>query len=203
MIFFKRKEEPLRQLRPSFRNKVFCVGLPKTGTSTLGKCFKELGYKHKSFDSSLTVRVRRGDLDSAFSEARRYEAFEDWPWFLIYENLAERFPHAKFILTYRKSAEAYAHSLWRFRKRKGVYEDDFQEPWWWREVVQSSPKRWDIDELCNYYIKHNRKVEEFFSKSPNNFISVCWENGDGWSKICQFLDKKVPDKKFPHLNRTS
>jgi len=30
-------------------------------------------------------------------------------------------------------------------------------------------------------------------------LVVCWENGDGWDKLCSFLNKRKPDEPFPHL----
>jgi hypothetical protein len=31
---------------------------------------------------------------------------------------------------------------------------------------------------------------------------VCWENGDGWKELANFLEKPVPDQPFPHINKT-
>lgn len=38
------------------------------------------------------------------------------------------------------------------------------------------------------------------SKLPNCLV-VCWENGDGWKELCEFLDVPIPDVPFPHLNK--
>ena len=46
------------------------------------------------------------------------------------------------------------------------------------------------------YITHNRAL----SKLPN-CITLCWEKGDGWNELCEFLGVDVPDKPFPHLNK--
>ena len=38
--------------------KVFGVGLQKTGTTTLGECFKMLGYKHLSYSRKAAWYIR-------------------------------------------------------------------------------------------------------------------------------------------------
>jgi len=38
------------------------------------------------------------------------------------------------------------------------------------------------------------------SKLPNCLV-VCWENGDGWKELCEFLNVPIPDVPFPHLNK--
>ena len=32
-------------------------------------------------------------------------------------------------------------------------------------------------------------------------MNIC-DNGDGWEKLCKFLDKEVPNADFPHNNKT-
>src|SRR6476619_5293405 len=86
------------QLRPVRAAKVVGIGLPKTGTTSLGYCFRRLGFKHRTYDMDLALQVKRNQLDEVLAEARRYEAFEDWPWFTIYRELDQTFPHSKFIL---------------------------------------------------------------------------------------------------------
>lgn len=34
---------------------------------------------------------------------------------------------------------------------------------------------------------------------PEN--EVCWETGDGWEKICEFLGEEISEHEFAHLNR--
>ena len=32
-------------------------------------------------------------------------------------------------------------------------------------------------------------------------MNIC-DNGDGWEKLCKFLDKEIPDVDFPHKNKS-
>ena len=39
--------------------------------------------------------------------------------------------------------------------------------------------------------QHNEMVKEFFKNDPNLLLILCWERGDGWDKLCPFLNKEV------------
>lgn len=163
--------------------KIFGVGLYKTGTTTLGQCFKILGYKHGGGHWNIL-----GDYWGEHSEkwpryyakifqrVRRFESFEDAPYCYVYEELDREFPNAKFILTLRKSPQALAESERRWH-------------------LSQANKHLSNEELCQIkkrYELHNEAVRAYFSGRPEKFLEVCWENGDGWQKLCDFLDCPVP-----------
>jgi len=75
-------------------NKVFCIGLNKTGTSSLHRLFGEIGR-----------RAYHGTDWHEWSQAdkrwQRYDAFSDgWP--AHFERLLRRYPQAQFILNTRR-----------------------------------------------------------------------------------------------------
>jgi hypothetical protein len=188
------------KLRPVKRNKVVGIGLPKTGTTSLGYCFRRLGFKHRSYDMDLALQVKRNQLDRALREVEKFEAFEDWPWFSIYRELDERFPNSKFILTLRKDTETYLASLKRHHDREGIRSSEFVKPYWWDEVFGVEPGNWDYQKSAERYERHNREVLEYFGDRINrDLIVVCWERGDGWAQLSRFLNKRCPDEPFPHL----
>ena len=188
------------QLRPVNREKVVGIGLPKTGTTSLGYCFRRFGYKHRTFDMDLAGQVKKNQLDVVLAEAEKYETFEDWPWFSIYKELDQRFPNSKFILTLRKDTETYVKSLQGHHERQGLRRKDFVKPHWWDEVFGVEPSQWDYGKSALRYERHNREVLEYFSGRINkDLLVVCWENGDGWNELGRFLNKRPPNESFPHL----
>jgi len=187
-------------VRPVRATKVVGVGLPKTGTTTLGYCFRRFGFKHRTFDMDLAVQLKRNNFGPVLKEAERYETFEDWPWFEIYRELDERFPNSKFILTLRKDTETYVTSLKGHHEREGIRNDGFVKPHWWNEVHGVEPNAWDYEKSAQRYERHNREVLEYFGGRMNkDLLVVCWENGDGWAKLGRFLNRRAPDEPFPHL----
>ena len=94
------------------RPKIFGIGLNKTGTTTLGQAGRMLGLSCTSCSPSLLRQiVKDRDMSSVAEAVGAYDLFEDWPWPLIYKQLDEMFPGSKFILTTRKSEEAWLNSL--------------------------------------------------------------------------------------------
>lgn len=186
-------------VRPARRKKVFGIGLPKTGTTSLGYCFRRLGYKHRSFDMDLAAQVKRNQLENVLAEAERHEAFEDWPWFSIYRELDERFPNSKFILTHRKDTETYIKSLKGHHEREGIRQENFIKPAWWDVVFGVEPDEWDYQKSAERYERHNREVLKYFANRREDLLVACWETGDGWATLTNFLHKRCPNEPFPHL----
>ena len=188
------------EVRPVKATKVVGIGLPKTGTTTLGYCFRRFGFKHHTFDMDLAYQVKRKNLAPVIEKAAKFETFEDWPWFEIYRELDQTFPNSKFILTLRKDTETYVASLKRHHEREGIRKEGFVKPYFWDEVHGVEPADWDYEKSAQRYERHNREVLEYFGRRINkDLLVVCWEQGDGWAKLGSFLNKKVPDEPFPHL----
>jgi hypothetical protein len=201
----RRMGRGLVALRPVRPVKIFGIGLPKTGTKTLGCCFRRFGFKHRSYDMNLAVQVRKHDFENAFAVAEKHETFEDWPWFLMYKELDQRFPGSKFVLTLRKDTETYVASVKKHHARQGVKNKDFVRPFWWDDVFGCEPDQWDYQKgflSAESYERHNREVLEYFKDRPNDLLVVCWENGDGWDKLCSFLDRTCPAEPFPHRHKS-
>lgn len=188
------------ELRPVRASKVVGIGLPKTGTTSLGYCLRRFGYKHRTFDMNLAVKVKTNRVNEVMKEAENHESFEDWPWFMLYREFDRKFPHSKFILTVRKDTETYVNSLKGHHEREGIRSKDFVKPSWWDVVHEVEPAEWDYEKSARRYEQHYRDVLEYFGERINrDLLVVCWENGDGWSKLSHFLDKPIPDEPFPHL----
>ncbi len=179
-------------------NKIFGIGLNKTGTKTLHQCCEILGLIVTGGSRSLLCDVQlRGDFTRVFSAVEQYDVFQDWPWPLIYKELDRQFAHSKFILTVRKDAQTWVNSLKKWSLgthpflhcRKLAYGYNF-------------PHRHEQDHL-EFYQRHRQGVLDYFQGRDNDFIEICWESGDGWEKLCSFLGKDIPNQPIPHVNKGS
>ncbi|KSV95367.1 sulfotransferase family protein [Sinorhizobium sp. GL28] len=177
--------------------KVFGIGLNKTGTSTLAACLHHLGYHHLSCRRDLLEAFRKGCLDEVMAEIDQYQSFEDWPYPLMYRNLEERYgPEAKFILTIRKTPEIWLRSL--------EQHSMFSPP---REHCRKLAYGYNYPHYSRrhhlaFYERHNREVQQYFAAkgAADRLLVFCWEDGDGWEKLCSFLGKDVPDGPIPTQN---
>jgi len=176
--------------------KIFGIGLNKTGTTTLGECGKILGFRCKSCDGRLLKDVvRRNDFSRIKQTVHQYDFFEDWPWPLIYKKLDRMFPGSKFILTVRKNEQKWLQSLKKhamrthpiMHSRKLTYGYYF-------------PHKHEQEHL-EFYRQHNDSVRSYFAHRQDDFLELCWENGDGFEKLAPFLNCDVPTVPVPHANR--
>src|SRR6185295_3295232 len=58
---------------------------------------------------------------------------------------------------------------------------------------------WIANQIARYEA-HNAAVQECFAGRPDQLITLCWDTGDEWRKLCAFLGLKVPRVAFPHMN---
>jgi Sulfotransferase domain len=174
----------------------FGIGLPKTGTTSLGDAVTLLGWSHlAAHGDRLMRRWRDGDLAALRTVAKSYDLLTGLPWPLMYEELAETFPCAKFILTRRSSTERWVRS-------QVFHTAQYPEFWLFKEVYGASPAASFPDVHRAFYERHNAKVRAFFAGSAR-LLEVCWEEGDGWTEICPFLEVSEPHSRpFPHSNPT-
>jgi Sulfotransferase domain len=180
---------------PSRHNdKIFCIGWPKTGTSTMNEALTRLGYKVSSWSDNLVCRWHEGNFDVILSAAKRKDAFEDLPWPLVYREMDRAFPNARFILTTRASEAVWLESarrhFARYRRRSiarfliyGTYEPSARV-------------------LAAKYREHNIGVRNYFAGRPGKLLELCFEHGDGWAPLCRFLGiDQIPEEPFPHANK--
>jgi len=172
--------------------KVFGVGWAKTGTTTLGTCFRLFGYRHYSYKLSLLNM-----LEAAIAIAKRHDSFEDWPWALLFKEMDEAFPGSKFILTTRDPGRwlrSYRNATSKQHPTKEMLEA--------RQKIYGIPFHQITDtQLIARYERHNEAVRRYFDKRPGDLLVVDWEAGDGWERLCRFLGKPIPDRPFPHANK--
>jgi len=174
--------------------KVFGIGLNKTGTKTLGDCFKAFGFNNKTFDMHLLNEFSKQNFDVIFKSCDLFDSFEDWPWPLLYKELDRRYPSAKFILTTRKSPQIWFESLCSHADKTGPTEA--------RRIAYKHSMPHDHKEFhIDLYNRHNEEVTLHFSDRNDKLLQVCWENGDGWEQLCSFLKLPIPHLPFPHTNK--
>jgi len=53
------------------------------------------------------------------------------------------------------------------------------------------------------YVKelHENNVRTYFADQPGKLLILNLYQGDGWEKICDFLDCPIPNEVFPHENK--
>ena len=101
---------------PTSTTKIFCIGLSKTGTTSLARALEILGYKTRDYIGVTSYFA--GDLTSInLQEIDANEAFTDTPIPSFYKQLDEKYPNSKFILTTRNMEDWLRSCKKQFTKR--------------------------------------------------------------------------------------
>jgi len=160
--------------------KVFCVGFWKTGTTSLFSAFKILGYRSGRLVKHLK---KKNETWPEFIKRCNYDAFTDDPMSFVYKELYEAFPDSKFILTTREK-EAFGKSYMNYFK--GTH-------------LEKTPD--EMEKILTEYENHIKEVKKHFRDKPDKLLIMDITKGDGWDKLCKFLERPIPDVSFPHKNK--
>ena len=196
--------------------KIFCIGFPKTGTTSLESSLIKLGYNvcrgdwRNNHTNYLIALYVNHDFDELFKVIRYFDAFTDLPWggSDLYIKIAEQHPDAKFILTIRDPESWYrslcnaalevdsepATALETYHAMGGYGAVYFMSRVWGVDTLEGSKEK-----LIQYFIRHNEAVIEYFRDDPRILILDITTN-PGWADLCNFLGKSVPENSFPHEN---
>jgi hypothetical protein len=182
-----------RAMRERGYEKVFGIGTARTGTSSLGRAFVLLGFRHTSWDPALWDAFERGDYEPIFAVADRYETFEDGPWNGrdLYRDFDTRYPRSKYVLTIR-DRESWLASHERHFSSEGSRR--IPSRYWIHDYASRR------DEIVRDYEVRNEEVIAHFAGRPDDLLVLDVVGGEGWERLCPFLGLEPPDEPFPHFN---
>ncbi|MBW6401998.1 tetratricopeptide repeat protein [Roseomonas sp. HJA6] len=185
------------------RERVFVIGLSRTGTSSLHQALTELGYCSAHWANPITNGIL------SIEDMALFDAVSDAPVADAVEELADRYPSARFILSERpvdlwqRSIEAH------YRRRHGapdvatlrrLLETHAQMPGGirWRRVHEGLYTQ--HTDFAAAHAAHQARVARCFADAPARLLRFDVTAGDGWEKLCGFLQRPRPNTAFPHLN---
>ena len=171
--------------------KVFCIGFHKTGTKSLGAALENLGYRVCGPVGVKDPDIAEKAASLIHSLVPSYDAFQDNPWPLFYEDLDRRYPDSRFIFTVR-SPEAWIESV-------VAHFGDHDTPMRYYIYGVGHPKG-NERIFLERYRRHNDEVRRYFRNRPEDILTMDITRGDGWDPLCGFLGRGRPDVTFPRLN---
>jgi len=186
-------------------NRVFGIGLSRTGTKSLATALNQLGIKTRWFPHDRLTHRQLLSGDFRLKVLESYEGMTDTPAAAFYPQFDSLYPDSKFILTSR-DVNSWLRSCRKHWARSRP-----------RPVTPFSP-RWRkfatyIDCAiygCTSFVEsrfaytfdnHEQNVKRYFSQRSDDLLIVNLERGDGWEKLCPFLGVDIPDTPFPHVNQ--
>jgi hypothetical protein len=202
--------------------KIFCIGLNKTGTTSMEAIFRMLpipvGNQRRA--EKLTIPVIRRDC-SQFQSYVRHEgvAFQDNPFCIpdLHKWLDQEFPNSKFIITVRDSPEVWYDSLVRFHAKifgngKIPTQSDLMQSeyvhkgWFWEKhrLVYGTPENdiYNKEILIQHYIDYNNQVMAYFADQPDKLLVINLKEPHAAQTLSRFLNAKRPITHIPWENKT-
>jgi len=166
--------------------KIFCIGMNKTGTTSLHSAFFYLGYRSIHNRRRASRRIKRAIQKGKplLTYLNNYDTYTDDPFYRFFVTLDLENPGSKFILNVRKK-RSWIKSRIRHCKRKRKPRDIATQKLWVKQRAE-----------------HHAKVFEYFADRPDDLLVLNICSGDGWDKLCPFLDKPIPEIPFPWRNKS-
>ena len=178
--------------------KIFGIGLSKTGTTSLASALGILGYKVK--DCLGVSYYAKGDLSSIDMQILlSNDAFTDTPIPSFFRELDIAFPNSKFILTVRDMEGWLASCKKQFNQKHADMQLIAQKQLF---IDLYGTPVFDAEKFRDGYDHFTSDVINYFKDRPNDLLIMNVANGDGWDKLCPFLDKPEPEAPFPKANVT-
>jgi len=205
---------------PKRRPKIFCIGRNKTGTTSLERALKDLGYSagNQANAELLIHEYAQRNFRPIVEYCHTAQAFQDIPFSLPYTYIVldHAFPGSKFILSIRKDEDEWYQSLIRFhKKRLGIREkpqkeDLLNDPyrykgfiWEANRILYNTPENDPYNEeiMKEHYLRHNEGVINYF-KYRDELLVIDLSEKYSYHKFCKFLDRKPMYEDFPWLNKS-
>ncbi|WP_240778474.1 sulfotransferase family protein [Shewanella polaris] len=190
---------PKPTLTNKLANKVFIIGLPRTGTTSVSVALLEQG---------LTV-AHQAFTKQAFMLA---DAVSDAPCFSDYQQLDTLFPNAKFVYLDRP-LDKWLPSMQMLLSRMLVHLD--KDNGRFHPIMKRSFNHcfdiwqvedvFDDDHLTACYQRHQQQVLSYFA-GRDDFITIDISVAGSFATLLQFIDlvepdtAELPQPNFPQLN---
>ncbi|KAI7847489.1 P-loop containing nucleoside triphosphate hydrolase protein [Circinella umbellata] len=199
--------------------KIIGVGYGRTGTESLRVALNMLGYNthhmHEMFNRDGHPEVFQEAYEHPEHEIdwdMLYDGFDaavDWPTAEFLEPLMKKYPSAKILLTERdfeswyKSVSNTLHPL----ATQVMKSSDSEYMRRIHSMVSTIAMDGDIADAKRFQNKEaiKNRFEEHYNMVkktvPKDRLLVL-QLGEGWNRLCEFLDKPIPNEPYPRTNST-
>jgi hypothetical protein len=168
--------------------KIFGIGLPRSGTTSLNRALTALGYEAIHHPTYFIMDKMRGNFDFAGS----WDALTNFGEH-FYPQLDERFPKSKFILTIRDKENWLNSCRWKYKEPSNHLGNTIR-------ISIFGCDRFHESTFSHLYDIHRERAIHYFRERPEDFLVFNCDRGHSWRELCDFLGKSTPAIPFPHGN---
>lgn len=186
------------------KQKVFGIGLSRTGTRSLNRALQTLGFDplHYPLDGDTYTEIAHGQYDLTL--LKHHDGITDITVSSFYAQLDKAYSDSKFILTVRDK-KSWLDSCENHWRNSQAFEDT------------TDPERLRLLEIRRFfrattfgcydfqperfvwvYDQHLKAVTDYFRDRPDQLLILDVCAGDGFDKLAPFMGRDVPCTPFPH-----
>ncbi|MFT7615708.1 MAG: glycosyltransferase involved in cell wall biosynthesis [Candidatus Woesearchaeota archaeon] len=184
----KRWERPETRNLGDKKQKVFVIGLSKTGTMSMTHWFRKTGYLAIHYKDTLDLlSIKNNKIICNPKVASVFDALSDTPVAHYFKEIYQEYPNAKFIYLTRNKEKWLESCQKHFTKGHYKVSNIIRKTF---NVEVYGSKIFNRQKFSNTYDQHHTKVMTFFKDKQKQFISVDLSNKDAKNKIATFLQLK-------------
>lgn len=202
-------------------HKIFCIGLNKTGTTSVRRAWQDLGLivGNQAEARDLLAPWLERDFAPIIQYCKSAQAFQDSPFSFPYTYIAldQAFPGSKFILTVRNDAEQWYKSITKFHGKKWANgaiptKEDLMEaingvkgrPWVVNRALFDTPEDqpYRKADFLDFYNRHIEDVTRYFKHRPNDLLVINLSERGAYQEFVDFLGVESQYHSFPWENKT-
>ena len=181
--------------------KIIGVGLPKTGTTSLGDACETLSFSRLRWNpeihGQMTIKSHEGNYTLMRNQIDRVDVVEDLPFCCHYRWIAENYPCARFVLTKRSSPDVWLRSLANHLNEiprwVGVYLT-----FGCYEVAGNKER------LLKLYNDHNAGVVHYFAEIKRPLLVLTMGEENNLERLAEFVGVDAPENVlFPNSNKAN
>lgn len=184
---------------------IFNIGFSNSGTTSLTDALNILGFPsiHCTTDNSVWSEDNKNLLENIIIKNisnnkklfypidKKFIGFSDFKGERYFKDLYHQYPNSKFIFTTR-NIENWIKS--RVDLERILRPHNFN-------TIENEQKL--IHRLITSYYRNMQEITNFFKNKEHIFLKIDICNGEGWNKLCKFLNVNIPKVSFPHHNKNN
>ncbi|MBD3195481.1 MAG: hypothetical protein GF317_10525 [Candidatus Lokiarchaeota archaeon] len=185
------------------KEKIFCIGLGRTGTKSLTAALDIFGYNIIHYPHDLTTFEELSSGDYNLSILQDYDGISDITISPYYPQLDKEFPNSKFILTVRDK-ESWLKSFEKHWSDRPPFDDPNQNEIYMkmRRLLRASvygTYKFNRDRMGYIFDLHTKNTLDYFKDKPEKLLVLNIFEQDSFKKLCSFLNVPEINNNFPDV----
>ncbi|KAH8806639.1 P-loop containing nucleoside triphosphate hydrolase protein [Flagelloscypha sp. PMI_526] len=194
-------------------------GLGRTGSLSFSEAMEILGFGPcyhmktimqtggKDFDTWMRIQRGENPVENLKTILTSYKSAADYPIALYPEACFAAYPNAKYVISVRPAAE------WKLSVQNTIHRATSFMYWMsWVWPLGSRAYAWVQEAIWNgqFEGKFEENAEQKFEEHTERVKRVVPEGqllvfqvGEGWERLCKFLEVPVPEVPYPHSNAST